>query len=730
MKKITRSFILKTVAFILCVVCFGTAAYIVFSNILTSSGVYKLEETAEDALSYELWKSLNMIRGEVITYNRMKNTGSAAPEVTEVQDGDIPEEVQSEPEPDTKPAELPAYPEKILSFIDSRLDKDKFEYYIYIGGEYISNGSENTADYTGASIYYVLENGYQRYSMKNFSPPFSEADYPDDFSGYRILIKFNPDYVNEFRDTWFTEKTALESSVPKALMFIIAAIVCIVYLLWVCGKNAADDEVHLLLVDRMYVEISLSLICAAALGASLCIAFIADDFFSYDRTLISAYLHALTALVSAAAAIITALMMSLMRNLKNRSFLKHSLIVCLTLLCFRLLKICLKYAKILLKVSFKYAKILLVKMFVMIRFICERAVKLLRLLFVWVFKTASNMYRSAKDILMRAVGGRDKKIGRIIAFGMCVYSAVLIILSYYAVLYDEIFMIIQIGFVVFGVYHLLKKLADADRIKEGIMQLRNGKSDFKIDNISGSMFKDTAEAINSIGEGIKLSVERGVKAERMKSELITNVSHDLKTPLTSIINYSELLCSEKLEPAEANDYVKIIRSKAESLKRLTSDLFDISKVQSGNETINIEHIDIGLLINQTLAEQEESIKNSGLDFDVNISDNVYADADGKKLSRVFENLIINAVKYSMKGTRVYITAENKGASIIEIKNIASYKMNFNEDEITERFVRGDISRSTEGSGLGLAIAKSYTEACGGQFNITVDGDLFKVRIIF
>lgn len=242
---------------------------------------------------------------------------------------------------------------------------------------------------------------------------------------------------------------------------------------------------------------------------------------------------------------------------------------------------------------------------------------------------------------------------------------------------------------------------------------------------------DLADNLNSIGDGLKQSLDREIKAERMKSELITNVSHDLKTPLTSIISYADLLCAETLSPPEANDYVKIIKQKSERLRTLTEDLFEVSKAQSGNSEFNIEEIDICLLINQTLAELNESITKSGLEFVSDLKENeMFVLGDGKKLSRVFENLIGNCLKYSMKGTRVYINVRRDGDMIrAEIKNIAGYRMEFDSEEITERFVRGDKSRSSEGSGLGLAIVKSYVEGCSGQFKAIADGDLFKAVVL-
>ncbi len=221
---------------------------------------------------------------------------------------------------------------------------------------------------------------------------------------------------------------------------------------------------------------------------------------------------------------------------------------------------------------------------------------------------------------------------------------------------------------------------------------------------------------------LELSLNREMKAERLKTELITNVSHDLKTPLTAIINYSDLL----LKQDGNNDYAKVIYEKSQKLKTLTEDLFEVSKAQSGNIATNIETLNISELINQTLAEFDDYAVEFKLDVE-----NISVLADGKLMSRVFENLIGNIVKYALPNTRAYIDAFQKNGKVyITFKNIANYEMNFKNDEITERFSRGDTARSMDGNGLGLAIATSYTEACGGKLTIDTDGDLFKVTIVF
>ena len=281
-------------------------------------------------------------------------------------------------------------------------------------------------------------------------------------------------------------------------------------------------------------------------------------------------------------------------------------------------------------------------------------------------------------------------------------------------------------------YFLARRIHGFERIVEALHRMRGGDMESRLTDMPEGVFAAMAEDINSLGDGMQAAVQNEIRAERMKTELITNVSHDLKTPLTSILSYSDLLCQMELTPEEANDYAKIIHQKGLRLKNLTSDLFDISKVRSGVEQMNCERLDAATLVRQALAEQEKAIQTSGLALKVTLPEKeLPIRADGRKMSRVLENLIGNCVKYSLHGTRVFISlAERDGQAVLEVKNTANYEMDFAPDEITERFVRGDAARSTEGSGLGLAIAKSYTEACGGAFEVTVDGDLFKVRIVF
>ncbi|MDE6519793.1 MAG: HAMP domain-containing histidine kinase [Ruminococcus sp.] len=236
------------------------------------------------------------------------------------------------------------------------------------------------------------------------------------------------------------------------------------------------------------------------------------------------------------------------------------------------------------------------------------------------------------------------------------------------------------------------------------------------------------EKLNNISAGIQSAVDRQLKSERMKIDLVTNVSHDLKTPLTSIISYIDLLSMEELSPT-AKDYVNIIVNKSQRLKTMVADLFDLAKATSRTD-IDMEKIDAVILTNQVLADLSDKIDSSGKQVKTDMkSESASIMADGKKMYRVLQNMIDNALKYSLDGTRIYLTLKNElGYCIITVKNIASYEMNFAPDEIMERFTRGDESRSTDGNGLGLSIAKSFTEACGGMFKITIDGDLFIAEV--
>lgn len=286
------------------------------------------------------------------------------------------------------------------------------------------------------------------------------------------------------------------------------------------------------------------------------------------------------------------------------------------------------------------------------------------------------------------------------------------------------------------IFVLLRRYTSEIKAKYQILlretnEIAKGNLDVQIDEDLG-LFNPFKRELIKIQVGFKKAVQKEVQSERMKSELISNVSHDLKTPLTSIITYTDLLKYGKPTEEERLQYINTIEKKSRRLKLLIEDLFEMSKANSGDIRLNVAPVDIVGLIRQTEVELEDRIEESKLTLrNIFPKDKIILNLDGEKTYRIFENLLSNASKYSIPNSRVYIEVKELEDNIeISIKNTSVVEMNFSEEEIIERFVRGDKSRNTEGSGIGLAIAKSFTEIQKGSFKIEIDGDLFKVRITF
>lgn len=279
----------------------------------------------------------------------------------------------------------------------------------------------------------------------------------------------------------------------------------------------------------------------------------------------------------------------------------------------------------------------------------------------------------------------------------------------------------------------ITKASHQEQITRGLKEISSGNLQYKIplDRLSGED-KIIAEYINNIGSGLDAAVENSLKNERMKTELITNVSHDLKTPLTSIISYIDLLKRENFTDPKVQEYLNILEQKAARLKVLTEDVVEASKASTGNLTLNMTDLDFIELLHQVIGEFEERFEEHHLTMMVHFADEPsIIHADGQRMWRVLENIFGNVIKYAMEGTRVYAEVQNsKNQVIFSLKNISAQPLNFAAEELTERFVRGDVARNTEGSGLGLSIAKSFTELQGGKFQLYLDGDLFKVTITF
>ncbi len=271
------------------------------------------------------------------------------------------------------------------------------------------------------------------------------------------------------------------------------------------------------------------------------------------------------------------------------------------------------------------------------------------------------------------------------------------------------------------------------KINEGMKKVtENGEScDINTKYLFGPL-KEQAENLSNISDGIKNAVEEKMKSERFRTELITNVSHDIKTPLTSIVNYVDLMEKEEPENEKMKEYLEVLSRQSARLKKLIDDLVEASKASSGSLPVNLEKLELGVLIQQTAGEYQEKMAEKGLELIVTQpEEKLEIMADGKHMWRIFDNLMNNIIKYAMPGTRVYLDLEKKNSNaLVSFRNISNKRLNVSSEELLERFVRGDSSRNTEGSGLGLSIAQSLTTLQNGDMELSIDGDLFKVTLKF
>lgn len=329
----------------------------------------------------------------------------------------------------------------------------------------------------------------------------------------------------------------------------------------------------------------------------------------------------------------------------------------------------------------------------------------------------------------------SSEVWKKVIVGLVCISFVLLLIFFVTVaevgeVFFELFIVILMLAMLYGVWILIKINADTKALLTAAEKLANGELDYRISeealNRLHGPFYEHAKNLNLISEGMKKAIENELKSERMKAELITNVSHDIKTPLTSIINYVDLL-SKPHEEEKTEEYIDVLQRQSQRLKRLTEDVVEASKASSGNIQVHMDVVSIKEIIEQASAEYEERLKEKNLLLITKIpEEKIEVDADGRLLWRVLRNVFSNASKYSMDGSRVYIDVVEDGENVITtIKNTSKNQLNITEEELMQRFVRGDSSRHTEGSGLGLNIAKSLMDLMQGSFEIQIDGDLFK-----
>ena len=338
----------------------------------------------------------------------------------------------------------------------------------------------------------------------------------------------------------------------------------------------------------------------------------------------------------------------------------------------------------------------------------------------WIKVTIEKIFKKVTD-----KENTNRKL-TIIYWGFVVISIILA-----CFIWSGIGFLILIAFWIWAYYKLLQYNKKLQKINEALRNIYEGNPNVKLneEELEGTL-KIMAKYINDIAGGFTNAIEQSLKSERLKTELITNVSHDIKTPLTSIINYVDLLKKEDINNAQIEQYIAVLDKKSQRLKKLIEDLVEASKVSSGNVKLNMEVINLKELLNQTIGEFEDKLDKKNLKIEMDLpNENVLIKADNRYLYRVIENVFSNISKYALEGSRVYIKLEKQKEEVyLEFKNISKDKLNISAEELMQRFVRGDKSRYTEGSGLGLSIAESLTELQGGKFKIDIDGDLFKVEI--
>jgi len=565
--------------------------------------------------------------------------------------------------------------ERIEEQLDGFWGEEMIEYFISYNGYVFKNTDKTDISYYRQARYsFILgdfDSGGDYWIMGN-----------DELEGLIVYTAVRENYVQEYELRWQEQSDYIWRGLIEVAIFAGVALLLIIYLISVAGKKA-DGEIKEMWLDSVWTELHLALIAGAGVGATvLCAALLNDS------DLISTSLVKLICLVATglAGALIINSLLSLVRKVKCGNFLETSIV------------------------------------FIVLR---------------WVFKILRKVFRTIGKFLYKCIklfySLLTKKSGVLLILVMLVYTVLTGFMGACFTDDETAFVGIVIFLLSFGFVCLVfaYRSREFDCVKNGVNEIKSGNLTYNIPELRSSDLNTMAQDINEIAYGLDQSVSAKLRAERMKTELITNVSHDLKTPLTSIINYTELLNNVEGLPEEAKDYARVIAKKSDRLKRLTQDLFDISKIQSGNEEITFERIDVSLLIAQSLGENDGEIKKSELIFCTNLEKELYVCADGRKMSRVIGNLMSNVLKYAMKNTRVFITTSVQGDNaVIEFKNTSAYPMDFDAQEIMGRFVRGDKSRSVEGNGLGLAIVQSYTEACGGKFTIVTDGDLFKATISF
>lgn len=685
MKKVLYSYFVKAIAVILFIAC------IVFAVITTVQSLAALYRGNDEIYSFEAsfedshYFNNTLSEMESVLYNAYLESANLDSETVY-----SPEDGKYYWTDNLQFSEIVAF--KLAEKLQHNADIKKLDYYVLWNNQkvFTNCGATSAADLEDNPFYFRVDrysNGYVsrwgkarscNYLLDGMELVFYR--YENSPAPVVIAASIKQEYADAFKQEWEAQAYSVSQILEKALICISVSLLLLCYLVIVCGKNRYG-ELKSSWFDRVYLEIQGAIVVAAGFFGVIASFRLAMEYISGNFPSIS--LWGIGLCVATVSGLLLSLILSVVRNLKNQRFLK-------SLLAFQFI--------------FAVGKLLL--------------------------KALNWLFRRCKSFARQIGFGLSKKYSTVMITLLFAYTFLIAVCSVF-LWRSRVWFYLVVFLFGFAAWFLAYRTKELAQLKDGIHQIREGDLSYRVPELKSEDLKIAAENLNEISKGMDASLAAKLRAERMKTELITNVSHDLKTPITSIINYSELLQKVDNMPEEGLDYANIISQKAERLKKLTQDLFDISKAQSGNEQIVPEKLNIALLTNQSLGENDGEIQNSQLNFCVNLPKEVYIYADGRKMSRVIGNLLNNILKYAMKQTRVFIrVVENDGEVMMEFKNISAYPMDFDAQEIVGRFVRGEESRTAEGNGLGLAIVKSYTELCGGRFEVVTDGDMFKALLYF
>lgn len=665
LRNISHALITKVVVFVIAVVCLTGTAKAIFNMELNEVHLSSInqdnyfESRAFADESYSLISSLAQLIGnykseehilsgktltedDIFRYSYNYNPNLSREENKRIYQEQYADEINSEKDEIMR--------EQVREFHRLRSTLEAYEGIVFYAsdGEHVFSNSElNTKEQFESFGAYMLFEDFQQTLYPN---EVKESRYLDYFTHHVeelnpqtdvFYVAFKKPYLEQKMKEWENNKAIAKNFLNEFIVFLAGFIVSFVYLIIVIGRTSfKDKEVHFHAIDKLYNDLNIVIVVSlTALWISMIVEVLQEMYMLLTVPIII---------------IVLLMILSLVKHIKNRSLLQHTLIYQI------LKKVCL-------------------------------AVK--------------NVFDNG------SVG----------------VKTVLLVIGYPIVVAATFFVFpITIGL---AAWFAMKKVKSFNRIKEGVEQIKNGDLHHRIEVDGKGEFSQLAANINSITDGLKESVDSEIKSERLKTELITNVSHDIRTPLTSIITYVDLLKIEN-DPELIAEYIDVLDQKSKRLKFLTDDLFEAAKASSGSMPVQLERIDIVSLLTQGIGEMGEKIEASALDFKLAYpTEKVYVQADGKLLWRSVENLFSNIFKYAQPASRVYINVEDLGNEIlVTFKNISAYELNISVDELMERFKRGDESRTSQGSGLGLSIAESLIHLQHGKFLVQVDGDLFKAMI--